>query len=258
MPEIFDYSRGESAVLVSFPHDGTEFPSHIKTKFNRHGRKNTDCDWYIYALYEGLLGKEISYIRAKYSRYVVDLNRSPEGELLYPGKLETGICPLTTFDGVPIYLREQEPDAQEIHSRVKAYWQAYHDHLQAELNRIRQRHGYVILWDAHSIRAEVPSLFNGILPDLNFGTADGHSCASEIITPIVQHATQGTAHSVVLNERFKGGYITRHYGNPEQGVHAIQLEINQANYLDNSVEPKIHPAKTRQLSCMLANLMTLL
>ena len=258
MSDVFEYHEGESPILISFPHDGTDFPSHIKHKFNRHGRKNTDCDWYIYELYRNILDKSISFIKPAISRYVVDLNRSPDGELLYPGRMETGICPLTTFNGMPIYLPGKHPDAEEIRGRIESYWQPYHQHLQAELNRIKDRHGYAILWDAHSIRGEVPELFAGVLPDLNFGTADGRSCGEAIIDPIVKHAGNASDCSIALNGRFKGGYITRRYGDPEKGIHAIQLEINQNNYLEDSEVPKIDYNNTQQLSHLLQSLFQLL
>ena len=172
--------------------------------------------------------------------------------------METGVCPLTTFDRLPVYLPGKQPDVHEIRSRIESYWQPYHHHLQAELNRIKDRHGYAILWDAHSIRGEVPDLFDGVLPDLNFGTADGRSCGQAIIDPIVEHACTASDYSVVLNGRFKGGYITRRYGDPENGIHAIQLEINQNNYLEVSETPKIDHVKTRQLSRLLHSLFQLL
>lgn len=258
MSDIFEYRQGDGPVLISFPHDGADFPAPVKRKLNVVGLKNTDCDWYIYDLYNRILEREISFIRPRYSRYVIDLNRSPAGESLYPGKMETGLCPLMTFDGAPIYLPGREPDAQEIRRRIKAYWQPYHDRLQSGIKRIRDRHGYAILWEAHSIRGEAPELFDGILPDLNFGTADGHSCKQTIVTPLVEYANSDSDYSVTLNGRFKGGYITRHYGHPQEGIHAIQLEINQNNYLVNAEQPEIHQEKARQLSRLLQALLGLL
>ena len=258
MPDVFDCTQGDSAILVSFPHGGTDFPDHIERKLNRHGIGNTDCDWFISELYQRVLNSNVSYIKAKFSRYVVDLNRSPDGELLYPGKMEIGICPLTTFNGLPIYLPTEQPDEHEIRSRIETYWQPYHYHLQSELERIKDRHGYAILWEAHSIRGEVPELFTGVLPDLNFGTADGRSCRETIIDPIVEYANNFSDYSVALNERFKGGYITRHYGDPKNDIHAIQLEINQNNYLEDSDQPEIHEEKAQQIARLLRALFRLM
>ena len=146
----------------------------------------------------------------------------------------------------------------EIRSRIETYWQPYHRHLQAELNRIRDRHGYAILWEAHSIRGEVPELFDGVLPDLNFGTADGRSCGEAIIDPIVEHVGNAPDYSVVLNGRFKGGYITRHYGDPANCIHSIQLEINQNTYLENTEDPKINHRKMQRLSWLVHSLIQFL
>ena len=258
MSEFFNFCQGESAILVSFPHDGTEFPPHIKRRFNRHGINNTDCDWHISELYQNVLSSDISQIKARFSRYVVDLNRPPDGGLLYPGRMETGICPLTTFDGVPIYLPGEQLGEYEIRTRIETYWQPYHDRLQSELKRIKDRHGYAILWEAHSIRGEAPELFDGELPDLNFGTAGGRSCGETIVAPIVKYAGNVSDYSVAFNGRFKGGYITRHYGDPKEGIHAIQLEINQDNYLVNSGQPEIHQQKALRLSRLLQALIELL
>ena len=255
MPDVFEHHCGESPILVSFPHDGKDFPTRVKRSLNQFGLNNTDCDWHIFELYNRILERDISFIRAKYSRYVVDLNRSPAGELLYPGKTETGICPLTTFDGIPIYLPGKQPDDREIRARIETCWQPYHNHVRAELRRIKDRHGYAILWDAHSIRAQVPALFDGVLPDLNFGTAGGRSCAQEVIDQITGCAAQVSTYSVVLNGRFKGGYITRHYGDPGNGIHAIQLEINQNNYLEDVDDPKINYKKTQRLSRLLHSML---
>ena len=258
MPDIFAYNEGDSPILISFPHDGIDFPTHIKLNLNESGLKNTDCDWYIYELYKSALEREISFIRPKFSRYVVDLNRSPGGELLYPGKMETGICPLTTFNGIPIYLSGNQPDEHEIRSRIETYWQPYHDQIQSELKRIKDKHGYAILWEAHSIRGEAPELFAGVLPDLNFGTADGRSCSKEIIEPVVEFANNTSNYSITLNGRFKGGYITRRYGDPGNGINSIQLEINQNIYLEDLEDPKIDYDKAQQLSRLLRSLLQLL
>ena len=258
MPDVFDYHQGDGPVLISFPHDGTDFPPRLKPLFNEHGIKNTDCDWFISDLYRCIPDRaDSSFIKPKFSRYVIDLNRAPNGEPLYPGKMETGLCPVTTFNGVPIYLPGNQPDDNEIRTRIETYWQPCHHHIHSELKRIKDRHGFAILWDAHSIRGEVPQLFDGVLPDLNFGTAGGRSCGRELIDQLVQHANDASSYSVVLNGRFKGGYITRHYGDPENRVNSIQLEINQSAYLEDSEEPQIDHEKARQLSRLLQALIHL-
>jgi N-formylglutamate deformylase len=254
MPDIFEHHQGNSPLLVSFPHDGIEIPPDLLPRFKDIGKKSVDADWFISKPYEFIHALDISFIKPRYSRYVVDLNRSPEGELLYPGKMETGICPHSTFNGDPIYLEGKEPDKDEIQSRIDTYWRPYHHHIRTELDRIKKIHGRVILWEAHSIPGEVPQLFDGVLPDLNFGTADGASCEEHLINEVVKLAKLCPDYSVVLNGRFKGGYITRHYGDPANNIHSIQLEINQRNYLSNSESPAVDHVKSQRLSQLLEEL----
>ncbi len=258
MADVFDYHRGHSPLLISFPHDGQAVPAELKPGFNSIGNSNLDGDWFISTAYDFIHDLDISFIRALNSRYVVDLNRSRQGELLYPGKWESGLCPLTTFDGEALYVAGREPANDEIERRVATWWDPYHEHIRGELARIRRLHGYAILWDAHSIRGEVPRLFAGCLPDLNFGTADNSSCAGKWIDVLVNTARESSDYSVTLNERFKGGYITRHYGDPSNDIHAIQLEINQHTYLEKTRPPKVDREKSQRLSQQLQQLVRLL
>ena len=258
MPEIFEYHQGNSPILISSPHDGSRIPAELLSRFTETGKCNSDCDWFVSKLYNFIKETDISYIKAEYSRYVVDLNRSPEGELLYPGLMETGICPLNSFSGDPIYVKGKEPDESEIQARIENYWWPYHNHIRSELERIKKIHGQVILWDAHSISGEVPLLFDGELPDLNFGTANGASCHLSLVDELIKIAKQNSDYSVVLNQRFKGGYITRHYGDPANNINAIQLEINQSNYLGDSLPPLIDEHKSPRLSQLLQQLIQLL
>ena len=251
MPEVFEFHQGNSPLLISSPHDGTRIPSELISRFTDAGNSNSDCDWFVSKLYNFINKTDISYIKAEYSRYVVDLNRSPEGELLYPGLMETGICPLTSFNGDPIYANRKEPDESEIQARIESYWLPYHNHILSELERIKKIHGHVILWDAHSISGEVPLLFDGLLPDLNIGTANGASCHPSLIDELMKIAKEHSDYSVVLNKRFKGGYITRQYGDPENNINSIQLEINQNNYLKKSEPKEIDDEKAEKLSALL-------
>jgi N-formylglutamate deformylase len=251
MPDKFEFHQGDSPLLISFPHDGTDIPSDLLGKLTKAGKSNSDCDWHIAALYGFIDDLDISYIKPKYSRYVVDLNRSAEGELLYPGQVETGICPLNNFNGESLYLANEDPDKSEIESRVENYWRPYHQHIRNELQRIKNKHGHAILWDAHSISGEVPLLFDGHLPDLNFGSANGASCDEPLMNELIRMTQENSDYSVVLNQRFKGGYITRHYGDPKNSINAIQLEINQNNYLSQAKPLKIDEEKAKKLTSML-------
>lgn len=228
---IFDFRRGQSPLLISFPHDGTTVPDAVMARFTDIARELRDTDWHVAELYRFIGALDVSFLRARWSRYLVDLNRPPERAPLYPGHFETSICPVTCFSLDPVYLGGAEPDDAEIDARIRTYWQPYHDHIRAELDRLRAIHGFAVLLDAHSVAGQVPSLFQGELPDLNFGTHGGASCAAHLADAALALAKDQSRFSCVLNGRFKGGYITRHYGSPGEGVHAIQLEINQNTYL---------------------------
>lgn len=229
--DVFSYQQGNSPVVISFPHDGMLLPPEIKDHLNVLGQQVPDTDWFVNRLYNFLPELDISFFIPEFSRYVVDLNRSSQGGSLYPGQYETSVCPLATFDDDVIYNADAEPGADEVQRRIIAYWQPYHDHIQSELARVKALHGYAILWDAHSIRGVVPQLFDGVLPDLNFGTAAGTSCAPEILKRVTDIAHAQDHFSVVENARFKGGFITRNYGKPDENIHTIQLEINQSIYM---------------------------
>ncbi|MDH3230857.1 MAG: N-formylglutamate deformylase, partial [Alphaproteobacteria bacterium] len=193
-----------------------------------------DTDWHVDLLYDFLGDLGASVIAATHSRYVVDLNRSPDGADLYPGRDTTELCPTTSFDREPLYRDGREPDGAEIARRVSQYWEPYHTALAAELERLRATHGVALLWDAHSIASEVPRFFEGRLTDLNIGTNGGKSCDPPLARRVMAVAEAGAAsgYSVVLDGRFRGGYITRHYGRPDASVHAVQLEQSQRTYMD--------------------------
>ena len=195
------------------------------------GRALPDTDWHVRQLYEFAEGLGATVIAARYSRYVVDLNRASTDESLYDGQVATGLCPQKTFDGDAIYRDGEGVTAEEQQARVTDYWQPYHDRIAELLAGARERFGYALLWDAHSIPSEVPRLFDGRLPALNIGTNDGRSCAGSI-TRAVTGIASGSGYSTVVDGRFRGGHITRHFGAPQDNVHAIQLELSQRNYMD--------------------------
>ncbi len=229
----YTFSEGTLPLLISIPHLGTDIPDDLQAGMTAVAALRQDTDWHLDRLYAFAQAMGASVLRARVSRYVIDLNRPPDGRSLYPGRTTTGLCPTETFRGEPLYPPEGAPDAAEQARRLARYWQPYHDRLRDALDALKARHGTVLLWDAHSIASTLPRLFDGRLPDLNFGTADGASCAPAIIDAVMQVAGTG-AYTHVLNGRFKGGYITRHYGAPAQGVHAIQLEKSQLIYMDEA------------------------
>ncbi|MFA9218892.1 MAG: N-formylglutamate deformylase [Sphingomonadaceae bacterium] len=230
----YQFKAGSIPLLVSMPHVGTDIPDDIAARMALAASERADTDWHLVRLYDFLGEIGASVLSARWSRYVIDLNRPPENTNLYPGQDTTGLCPIDTFHREPLYLAGQVPDEAEVQRRLQAYWKPYHDQLRAELDRLLALHGRVVLWDAHSIASIVPRFFEGKLPDLNFGTADGRSCAPGLSEAIVARALAQQEYSVAVNGRFKGGHITRHYGQPASNVHAIQLEMCQSTYMDET------------------------
>lgn len=231
MAAPFHFRPGRTPLLVSMPHTGTHIPVELKKRMTAAGLAVPDTDWHLAKLYDFLEEMGASVLIATHSRYVVDLNRPPDNANLYPGQDTTPLVPLDTFHKQPLYRAGKEPGSGEVAERVTTYWQPYHARLAEELARLREKFDYALLWDAHSIFSEVPRFFAGKLTDLNLGTADGKSCAPGIGEALLKKASGYTA---VLNGRFKGGYITRTYGDPANGVHAVQLELSEATYMDES------------------------
>lgn len=231
MTEVFSFVEGDSPLLISIPHDGRALMPGQEERMTDAGRSLPDTDWHVQRLYRFAADLGASVIAANYSRYVIDLNRSADDRALYDGQIATGLCPLRTFAGDDIYSSGEGMSADEQPGRVRDFWQPYHDQLEQTISAIKARFGYALLWDAHSIATEVPLLFDGHLPDLSIGTNGGQSAAAglEAAVMAVAHASP---YSSVSNGRFKGGHITRRHGNPENCVHAIQLELAQHNYMD--------------------------
>jgi len=228
----FVLQRGASPLLVSMPHVGVEFPADLRSRYVPRALDAEDADWHLPRLYDWVSSLGATILHARYSRYVIDLNRPPDDAPMYPGASNTELCPTRFFNGEPLYRGGEEPGAQEREHRKVQYWQPYHAALQGEIDRIRGEHGFVLLWDAHSIRSEIPWLFDGVLPGLNIGTAGGASADAAITQAVADAAARrvdDVSHAV--NGRFKGGYITRHYGDPAHHVHAVQLEMCQKLYM---------------------------
>lgn len=251
--------RGDGPVILGLPHAGTWLPDPVREKLNATGRALADTDWHVDRLYAGLL-PGATMVRATFHRYLIDANRPPDGVSLYPGQNTTGLVPLTDFDGNPIW--REAPDAAEIAERRAAFHEPYHAALAAEIERVRAAHGVAILYDCHSIRSHIPFLFEGRLPDFNIGTNSGASCHPRVEAVALAGARGATGYSHVVNGRFKGGWTTRHYGRPERGVHALQMELAQSTHLAAEAPPWEYDAAKAErlrphLACILHNLAAL-
>ena len=234
MTNIVTVTRGSGPLILSMPHPGTGLPDEVRATLNAIGRTVPDTDWHMRQLYAATERFAPTIVEAGLSRYVIDLNRDPSGASLYPGQATTELVPTTTFDGEPIWA--DAPDTNEIARRREAYFQPYHDALAAEIERVKALHGFCLLWDCHSIKSVIPRLFPGTLPTLNLGTNSGASCAATVEAAAVK-AMAATPFTQVANGRFKGGWITRHYGQPQTGAHAIQMEIALSAYLTDETPP---------------------
>jgi N-formylglutamate deformylase len=251
---LFELDRGDSPLVIDVPHAGTYIPDALRARMTPAARALPDTDWHVEKLYTFARSTGATVLCATHSRYVVDLNRDPGGVALYPGADNTELCPTRTFANDFVYLDGQLPDATEISARRATFFAPYHVVLARELARVRARHGYAILLDGHSIAAEVPRFFTGRLPDLNLGTADGASC-----DPALQQLAAGilagsVEFSHVLNGRFKGGYVTRQYGRPADGVHALQLEMAQDAYMEQGAPYAWDPERAGRLTRLLERL----
>jgi len=249
---LFELQRGSAPLVLSFPHVGTDVPHDLAERFSPVARTLVDTDWDVDRLYSFAFELGCSTLRANISRYVVDLNRDPADAPLYAGTATTTVCPTETFDGEPLYERGENPGGGEIALRVASYWQPYHRALAMELERVRAEHGYAILIDGHSIFGRLPRLFEGELPDVNLGTNDGRSCSAAVAETVASELRERFP-SVVVDGRFKGGYITRHYGDPPSGVHALQIELNQRTYVMDGTRTSMDLVKSAVLSRALRN-----
>ena len=259
--DTFTLHRGSAPLLLSLPHDGSAIPDSLKARMTPAARHAPDTDWHVSRLYDFARELGASILVPRYSRYVIDLNRGEDDTSLYPGQNTTGLVPLVRFTGEPIYLQGREPDADEVASRIERYWRPYHVALRDELDRLRSAHGRVALWEGHSIRGSgLPFLFEGRLPDLNLGTANGGSCSSALQARIEAVLTAQTDYDWIANGRFKGGHITRHYGAPGDGIDAVQLELSQRTYMDEdsfaydeAKAARLRPLLRRLLAATLAS-----
>lgn len=254
MVSTVEITEGVSPLVLGLPHTGTDMPDDCVKVLNELGRGMADTDWNIHELYAGLTS-ELTTVRTTIHRYVIDVNRDPSGVSLYPGQNTTNLCPLTDFDGNAIYQTGQHPDVTEVARRTHDYHRPYHAALEAQLDRVRQKHGFAILYDCHSIRSDIPFLFDGTLPDFNIGTNEGETCDIFIEAAVTDICTLAAGYNSVVNGRFKGGWTTRHYGRPSEGLHAIQMELAQSTYMLERPPWTYEPAKADGLRIHLTKIL---
>ncbi|CAN7214376.1 N-formylglutamate deformylase [Caballeronia sp. LjRoot31] len=232
--QVFTLKRGTAPLLISIPHAGTQIPADIAASMTPIAREVDDTDWHLERLYAFAVEMGASILVPANSRYVIDLNRPPDGANLYPGRDTTGLCPVDTFNSEALYPAGAAPSDAQIAERREKYWRPYHDALTEELARLKAAHDKALLWEAHSIRSHVPRFFDGKLTDFNFGTAAGESAVAGLAEKLEAMVVGQGAYTAVANGRFKGGYITRHYGAPQDGIHAVQLELSQVTYMEET------------------------
>jgi N-formylglutamate amidohydrolase len=254
MMELWQMHRGDSPLVIDVPHSGTHVPDALRSRLTAIAQTVPDTDWHVDRLYAFAKAEGATLFCATHSRYVVDLNRNPSGAALYAGADNTEICPTRTFGDEPIYRDGEAPSQAEVADRIATCFVPYHAALAAELTRVRERHGFAVILDGHSIRAEVPRFFAGRLPDLNLGTASGASCRPELQACAFRVLAEEGGFTHIVNGRFKGGWITRHYGRPEDGVHALQLEMAQDCYMDEAPPYRWDPARASRLAAVLQRL----
>ena len=252
--DVYSLHQGSRPLLVSVPHAGTALPPALRERLVPRAAAVEDTDWHLDRLYDFVRELGASLIVPHYSRYVIDLNRPRENTPMYPGANNTGLCPTRFFTGDALYRDDAEPDAAEIADRVEQYWLPYHDALAVELARLKVSHGHAVLFDAHSIKSELPWLFEGRLPHLNLGTAAGASCAPTLTAALASVLGAQQRYSHVIDGRFKGGYITRRYGRPADGVHAVQLEMCWRCYVDEATPAQWDGPRAAELTPLLQGL----
>jgi N-formylglutamate deformylase len=253
---LYEYSRGRTPLIVSMPHIGSFVPEDIRVRFSAAGRMVADTDWDLDHLYDFVTDLGTHLIKANYSRYVIDLNRDPDNRPLYPGINHPGLVPTHSFEDVPLYHQGLEPGPDQVAIRLDRYWIPYHDRLAAMLRGVKQEHGIAVLFDCHSIASIVPRYFVGRIPDLNLGTADGTSCELGLCNTLADVLGREKSLTLAVDGIFKGGYITRHYGHPANGIHAFQLEISRAAYMKEcAAAPVFDPHKAKLLRPLLREML---
>ncbi len=248
---VYTLYPGSTPLLVSLPHVGTLIPDALQHRYTERALQVEDTDWHLEPLYQFVKALGAGLIVPRYSRYVIDLNRPSENTPMYAGTNNTELCPTRFFTGDPIYREGQAPDEDEVAQRVQTYWQPYRSALDQELSRLRTQFGHAVLFDGHSIKSELPWLFEGRLPDLNLGTVNGTSAAPALRDALASILAGQSSYTQVVDGRFKGGHITRHYGRPKEHIHAIQLEMCWRCYMREEPPFTLDPQRVEDITPVL-------
>jgi N-formylglutamate deformylase len=232
--QVYKFTPGTTPLIVGMPHAGSILPDEIAAAMTPAALAQMDIAWHVNRLYDFAPALGAAVLASRYSRYVIDMNRSPDGLNLFAGKGNTGLCPVERFDHEPLYRDDMTPDEAEVEARLNRYWRPYHDRLGNELKRLRERHGVAVLFDAHTIRSEVGRFFTGEVPQLNLKSGGGKCAAPDLVRRLAAICASADDYTHVVDGKYKGGYIVRHYGDPANGVHSLQLELVQATHMDES------------------------
>ena len=251
MKSVHTLHEGSTPLLISLPHVGTQIPPAAQARYTARSLEVEDTDWFLDRLYAFAGEMGATLIVPKHSRYFIDLNRPSENTPMYAGQNNTELCPTRHFSGAALYREGQAPDEAEIQRRVASHWRPYHDTLQAQLSRLRSQHGHAVLFDAHSIKSQLPWLFDGTLPHMNLGTVGGTSCAPALRDALAGVLAAQADYSHVVDGRFKGGHIARHFGQPQDGIHAVQLEMCWRTYMDELPPSRWHPERAARVTPLL-------
>ena len=251
MNPVHTLQQGDTPLLISLPHVGTQIPPEAQARYTARSLEVEDTDWFLDRLYAFAGEMGATLLVPRHSRYFIDLNRPSENTPMYAGQNNTELCPTRHFTGDALYREGQTPDEVEVQRRVASHWRPYHDTLQAQLLRLRSAHGHAVLFDAHSIKSQLPWLFDGTLPHMNLGTVGGTSCAPGLRDPLAAVFAAQADYSHVLDGRFQGGHITRHFGKPQDGIHAVQLEMCWRAYMDESPPYRWHAERAARVTPLL-------
>jgi N-formylglutamate deformylase len=225
--DTYRYQPGETPVLMCISHVGTAVPAEAAAAMTDAALALPDTDWDIDRLFHFAPALGVGFLKASVSRHVVDLNRDPADADGLP------VCPFVTLGGTPVYRPGAEPGAGTIAERLDAYWQPFHERLDAALTTIRDRFGVAVLIDLHSI----PSARIGADAwDVSLGTWDGATASPALADRMAAALEAAGSNLIEIDGPVRGGHVVRRYGRPQQGVHALTVVVNQDMYIEAEPE----------------------